>query len=143
MRSTYRILMLSTVLLGAPLAMAQAQTSATGASPGNNIGPPSAMPNTPAEPVGAYSSVQKLLTAANQAIAAGQPGLAYQRLSQAKVKIINRWVQQTNGPQTYSAIDPVVQQINDARFAVSQNDSVRAQQIISQILASNTADLSD
>ena len=132
MRSTYSVLMLSIVLLGAPSAMAQAQTSA-----------PGTIQNAPAEPVGAYSSVQVLLTAANQAIAAGQPGLAYQRLSQAKVKIINRWVQKTNGPQTYSAIDPVVQQINDARFAVSQNDSVRAQQIISQILASNTADLSD
>lgn len=132
MRSTHSILMLSIILLGAPLAIAQAQTSTPGAAQ-----------DAPSEPVGAYSSVQVLLTAANQAIAAGQPGLAYQRLSQAKVKIIDRWVQQTNGPQTYSAIDPVVQQINNARFYVSQNELATTQQIISQILASNTADLSD
>jgi len=142
MRSTYRILMLSTVLLGAPLAMAQAQTSATGASPGNNIGPPSAMPNTPAEPVGAYSSVQKLLTAANQAIAAGQTALANERLAQAKEKIISLRVPATNSPQTYQSIDPVQKQINNVRFALSKHDLAGAQQIISQILASNAPELS-
>jgi hypothetical protein len=93
MHPTYRVLMLSAVLLGAPLAMAQAQTGATGASSGNNVGTSSAMlkvpagsnaapagsmplPTSPAQPVGAYSSVRQSLTAANQAIAAGHTGLA-------------------------------------------------------------------
>jgi hypothetical protein len=143
MRSTYRILMLSTVLLGAPLAMAQAQTMAPGASPGNNMAAPGAMQNAPAEPVGAYSSVEVLLTSANQAIAAGQTGLANQRLAWAKTKIISRWVPKTNGPQTYSAIaSPVLKQINDARFALSKNDPASAQQIITQALASNAPELS-
>jgi hypothetical protein len=134
MRPTYRILMLSTVLLGTSLAIAQAQTSA---SP-NNMTPPSSM-----QPIGAYSSVQLLLTAANQAIAAGQTGLATERLNQAKTKIVNRWVHPTNGPQTYQSIDPVVQQINNARFALTKNDTVGAQQIIDKILASNAPELSD
>jgi len=122
--------MLSTVLLGASLAMAQAQQS--------NMSTP--MPNE-TQPVGAYSSVQVLLTAANQALAAGHTGLAMERLDQAKVKIINRYVPQTNGPQTYAAIDPVNKQINNARFALTKNDTAGAQQIISQILASNAPEL--
>jgi hypothetical protein len=132
MHPTYRILMLSTVLLGAPLAIAQAQTSTTGA-----------MQNEPAQPVGAYSSVSVLLTAANQAIASGHTQLAYERLSQAKVKILNLRLPTTNSPQTYSSIDPVVRQINNARFALTKNDSAGAQQIIGQILASNAPELSD
>jgi len=124
--------MLSTVLLATPLAMAQAQTSAPGA---NNMAPSS-------EPVGAYSSVQQLLTAANQTIAAGQTGLANQRLAWAKTKIINRRLPTTNSPQTYASFDPVQKQINNARFALSKHNLAEAQQIINQILASNAPELS-
>ena len=140
MRSIHRILMLSTVLLGASLAMARAQTSTT--PPQNNMSTPNAMQNQSAEPVGAYSSVQVLLTSATQAIAAGQTGLAMERLNQAKVKIITSYVPKTNGPQTYTALaDPVNREINDARYALTKNDTSGAQQIISQILASNAPEL--
>jgi hypothetical protein len=131
MRSTtYRLIMLSTVLLGVPLAMAQAQTGSTGA-----------MQNMAPGPVGAYSSVGQLLTAANQAIATGQTGLASQRLGWAKTKIINRRVPVTNSPQTYGSMDPVQKQINNARYALSKNDLTGARQIIDQVLASNAPEL--
>src|SRR5271168_2261390 len=123
-----RILMLSTVLLSAPLAMAQAQTT-------NNMAPASG-------PVGAYSTVEQLLTAANQSIAAGNTGLANQQLAWAKTKLINRLVPSTNGPQTYGAItNPVWRMINDARFALSQNDTMMAQHLITETLASNAPEL--
>ena len=137
MCSTYRILMLSTVLLGTSLATAQAQTST---SMGNKMTMPDALQNE-AQPVGAYSSVGVLLSAANKDIAAGNLGLAMERLDQAKTRIINTWVQKTNGPQTYSALDPVDKAINNARFALTKNDTAGAQQIISQILASNSPEL--
>ena len=135
MRSTHRILMLSTVLLGASLAMAHAQTMAPGASPGNNM-------TAPAGTVGEYSTVGELLTSANHAIAAGQTGAANQQLAWAKTKIINRLVPKTNGPQTYGGItDPVWRMINDARFALSMNDTMMAQHLITETLASNAPEL--
>lgn len=137
MRSTHKILMLSTVLLGTSLAMAQAQTST---SLGNKMPMPDALQNE-AQPVGAYSSVHVLLSAANKDIAAGNLGLAMERLDQAKTKIINTWQQKTNGPQTYAAVGPVDKGINDARFALAKNDTAGAQQIITQILASNSPEL--
>ena len=127
MRSTYKLLMLSTVLACAPVTLALAQAQ-------NNMA-------SPTEPVGAYSSVGQLLTAANQALAAGHSGLAMQQLDQAKVKIINRMRPVTNGPQTYQAVDPVLQRINDARFALTKNDPTMAQQLITDILASNPPEL--
>ena len=135
MRPTHRILVLSTFLLGAPLAIAQAQTSAPGASAGNNMAAPVAT-------VGAYSTVGELLTAANQSISAGQTGAANQQLAWAKTKLINRLVPKTNGPQTYGAItSPVWRMINDARFALSMNDTMMAQHLITEALDTNMPEL--
>ena len=129
-----KILMLSTTLLSVPLAMAQAQTMAPNAPSGNNM--------APSGPVGAYSTVGQLLTAANQSISAGQTGLANQQLAWAKTKLINRLVPSTNGPQTYGAItSPVWRMINDARFALSMNDTMMAQHLITEALASNMPEL--
>ena len=135
MRPTHKILMLSTVLLGAPLAIAQAQTMAPGASPGNNMA-------APAGTVGEYSTVGELLTSANQTIASGQPGAANQQLAWAKTKLINRLVPKTNAPQTYGAItDPVWRMINDARFALGMNDTMMAQHLITEALDTKAPEL--
>jgi hypothetical protein len=130
MRSTYRILMLSTLLLGAPLAIAQAQTGTMAPS------------TSTSEQVGAYSTVEELLTAANQAIGSGQTGVANQQLAWAKTKLINRLVPSTNGPQTYGGItSPVWRMINDARFALSHNDTMMAQHLITEALDSKMPEL--
>jgi hypothetical protein len=123
-----RILLLSTTLLSVPLAMAQAQTT-------NNMSQSSGQ-------VGAYSSVEELLTAANQSISAGNTGLANQQLAWAKTKLINRVVPSTNGPQTYGGItSPVWRMINDARFALSHNDTMMAQHLITEALDSKMPEL--
>jgi len=175
MRSTFRLLMLSTVLLGAPLAMAQAQTSATdttgtmgmtnttsdtGARPGNDIGTRSSLPRSPTAsnivagdtrstiaptppepPVGSDANVQQLLTAANQAIVTGQTGMANEALERAESNILTRSVLATQ--VNYASQDPVVSQIEQARFAIGNHDKAGAQQMINQILASNAPELSD
>ena len=124
-----RILLLSTTLLSVPLAMAQAQTT-------NN------MSQAPSGTVGAYSTVEELLTAANQSISSGNTGLANQQLAWAKTKLINRLLPSTNGPQTYGSItSPVWRMINDARFALSQNDTMMAQHLITEALDSNMPEL--
>jgi hypothetical protein len=130
MRSTYRILMLSTLLLGAPLAIAQAQTGTMAPS------------TSTSGQVGAYSTVEELLTAANQAIGSGQTGVANQQLAWAKTKLINRLVPSTNGPQTYGSItSPVWRMINDARFALSMNDTMMAQHLVTEALATKAPEL--
>lgn len=122
MHPMFRILLVSTTLLSVPLAMAQAQTSSA--------------------QVGAYSSVEELLNAANQSISAGNTGLANQQLAWAKTKLINRLVPSTNGPQTYGSItSPVWRMINDARFALSHNDSMMAQHLITEALDSKMPEL--
>lgn len=171
MRSTSRILMLSTVLLAAPLAMAQAQTStmgptgtmgasATGALPGNDIGTRSSLPRSPTAsnilpgdtastiaptppepPVGQGASVQQLLMTANQAIASGQTGMANEALERAETNILTRSIVATQA--TYVSSDPVVSQIQQARFALGSHDRAGAQQVINQILTSNAPELSD
>lgn len=169
MRSTYKVLMLSTVLLGAPLAMAQAQTStmgptgttsATGALPGNDIGTRSSLPRSPTAsnimpsdtsstiaptppepPVGDSASVQQLLMTANQAIASGQTGMANEALERAETNILTRSV--LASPVNYVSSDPVVSQIQQARFALGSHDRSGAQQMINQILSSNAPELAD
>jgi hypothetical protein len=163
MRLTYRTLLVSAVLLGAPLApmtLAQAQTSVTGALPGNDIGTRSSLPRspnasnitpndttstiapTPPEPaVGPDANVQALLTAAGQSLAAGQTGTADEALEQAETQILTRSVPQS--PADYVSQDPVVNQIEQARTALGSNDRSGALQMINQILASNAPELAD
>lgn len=170
--------MLSTVLLGAPLAVAQAQTSATdttgtmgmsnmsnpssatGARPGNEIGTRNSLPRSPTAsnivagdtrsiiaptppepPVGPNANVQQLLTAANAALASGQTGMADEALERAETNILTRSVLATQ--VNYASQDPLVSQIEQARFAIGNHDRAGAQQMINQILASNAPELSD
>jgi hypothetical protein len=165
MRLTYKTLVFSTVLLGAPLApiswvQAQAQTSDTGALPGNDIGTRSSLPRspnasnitpndttstiapTPPEPaVGPLSNVQMLLNAAGQSLATGQTGTADEALEQAETRILTRAVPQTQ--TNYASQDPVVAQIQQARYDLGTNDRSGALQMISQILNSNAPELSE
>jgi hypothetical protein len=146
------------MLLAAPLAMAQTQTT-DGARPGNDIGTRSSMPlspyasnitsadtrstiaPTPPEPsVGPDAQVSALLTSANQAIASGQTGTADEALEQAETQILQRSVPQTQ--TDYASNDPVVNEIEQARQALGNNDTTGASQQISQILASSAPELS-
>jgi len=163
MRLITKTLVFSTVLLGAPLApmiSAQAQTSVTGALPGNDIGTRSSLPRSPyasnitpndttstiaptaPEPaVGPGADVQALLTAAGQSLSVGQTGTADEALEQAETQILTRSVPQTQA--SYASQDPVVNQIEQARTALGSNDRAGALQIINEILASNVPELAD
>ena len=163
MRLIYKSFLFSTFLLVTPLAsshLAHAQTSVTGALPGNDIGTRSSLPRspnasnitpndttstiapTPPEPaVGPVSNVQELLSAAAQSLAGGQTGTADEALEQAETKILTRAVPQTQ--TDYASQDPMVSQIQQARTALGSNDRSGALQIINQMLASNEPELAD
>ena len=99
-------------------------------------------PAPPPEPaVGPLSNVQMLLNAAGQSLATGQTGTADEALEQAETRILTRTVPQTQ--TNYASQDPVVAQIQQARYDLGTNDRSGALQMISQILNSNAPELSD
>jgi hypothetical protein len=164
MRLSDKMIIFPAALLAAQLSVAQAQmtpqTTATGALPGNDIGTRSSLPRspyasnidssdtnstiapTPPEPVvGPDANVQQLLMAGNQAISAGQTGTADEALEQAETQLLIRSVPQIQADNV--SHDPVVAQIEQARMALGNNDSVLASQMISQILMSNAPELAE
>ena len=143
----------------APYASTQTAPQTTdGARPGNDIGTRSSLPlssaasnitpsdtrstiapTPPEPPVGADAQVSALLSSANQSIASGATGAGEEALEQAETQILQRSVPQTQ--TDYTSTDPVVNQIEQARQALGNNDTTGATQRISQILASGAPEL--
>jgi hypothetical protein len=152
--------MLFVVPLAFQVAAAQAQTTSTGARPGNDIGTRESLPlspyasnitssdtkstiaPTPPEPnVPPNADVQQLLNAALKSLATGQTGTTDEALEQAETNLLDRSVPQTQ--TDYTSADPVTSQIEQARIALGSGDIAGTEKIINQILASNSPELSD
>jgi hypothetical protein len=162
MHKNLRLLSLSALALGAQIGLAHAQTtgddSATrpGHVPGDGVSLPisqndsNVMPGdthsdiapTPPPPgAGPDAGVGQLLMSAKQSIAANQTGTADAAMEQAETLILTRAVPQSQ--TDYSATDPVVGQIEQARTALGKHDNAGASQILDQVLGSNAPELAD
>ena len=136
------------------------QMTTSGARPGNDIGTRESLPlspnasnitpndtrstiaPTPPEPnVPPNATVQQILQAAQQSLASGQTGTADEAMEQAETNILDRSVLQTQ--TNYVSTDPLTTQIEQARTALGSGDKAGAQQIINQILAGNSPELSE
>lgn len=153
-------LIFGSALLAAPLALAQtAPPTPTGALPGNDIGTRSSLPRSPAASninsgdmtstiaptppapdVPSGSPASAYLMSASQSLAANQTGTADEALEDAETTILQRAVPAGTG--NMPSTDPVVEQIEQARQQIGDNDSQGANATIQQILASNSPELS-
>ncbi len=156
------ILIFSTILLAAPLAVAQvAPQTSDGALPGNDIGTRSSLPRspnasninrgdmaltiapTPPAPdvpdVPPGSTVSVYLTSASQSLSARQTGAADESLEEAETAILQRSVPAGMGNMPSS--DLVVAQIVQARRDIADNNDQGALATIQLILASNAPEL--
>lgn len=153
-------LIFSTLLLVAPLAMAQtAPPTDNGARPGNDIGTRSSLPlsptasnindsdvkstiapTPPAPDVPPGAPVAALLMSASQSLAQNQTGTADEALERAETSILQRSVLATAA--NVPSADPVVMQIEQARQQIGDRDNQAASATIQQILSSNSPDLS-
>jgi hypothetical protein len=98
-------------------------------------------PSLPEPNVGPDANVGELLTAANQALAANQTGAAEEAMERAETLILTRSVPQSEGDQ--ASMNPVANQVEQARQALGAHDTAGAQQIITQVLNSNAPALAE
>ncbi len=141
---------------GVPMGMPtdEGMSGGTGARPGHEIGVGESLPRSskssningydthstiaptlPEPNVGPDANAGQLLAAANQALATHQTGMAEEAMERAETRILTRSVPQSMGDQ--ASMNPVVQQIQQARQLLGAHDIAGAQQILNQILGSN------
>jgi hypothetical protein len=138
----------------APAPQSDNGTTDNGARPGHEIGVGESLPRSPntnpastiapslpAPNAGPDANVQELLTAANQALVTHQTGAAEEAMEQAETRILTRAVPQSMANQ--ASMNPVVNQIEQARQMLGAHDIAGAEQIINQILGSNAPALAD
>jgi hypothetical protein len=116
-------------------------THASNINSGDTNPASSIAPSLPAPNVGPDANVGELLTAANQALAANQTGTAEEAMERAETLILTRSVPQSEGDQ--ASMNPVVNQVEQARQALGAHDTAGAQQILTQVLNSNAPALAD